>query len=107
MSFINKLQNSYKYVVENSTNVKINYYNVDKLINTLDKEKITYWLESNPYNILDMSTEDIINFLLIYHTIGNYCFWGEPKWTISTKLGKMDGSYAIMYIVINYYKEHK
>lgn len=107
MNFINSLQNSYKYVVNNSDNVKINYKKVDELVNKLDTKKITYWLESNPYNILSMSTEDIINFLLIYHTIGDYCFWGEPKWTIKTSIGELDGSYAMMYLVINYYKENK
>ena len=107
MTFIEKLNSSYKYVIDNSTSVKINYNKVDEIISKIDSSKITYWLESNPYNILDMSTEDIVNFLLIYHTIGDYCFWGEPKWTIQTELGEMDGSYAIMYLVINYYKEHK
>ena len=107
MNFINSLQNSYKYVVNNSDNVKINYKKVDELVNKLDTKEITYWLESNPYNILSMSTEDIINFLLIYHTIGDYCFWGDPKWTINTSIGELDGSYAMMYLVINYYKENK
>jgi len=107
MEHINKIENSYKYVVENSKYVKINYKKADELIAKLDKNKITYWLDSNPYNILDMTTEEIINFLLIYHTIGDYCFWGNPKWTINTDIGELDGSFAIMYITLNYFKEHK
>ena len=107
MTFIEQLNTSYNYVVDNASSVKINYKEIDELIKKIDTSKITYWLDSNPYNILDMSTEDIINFLLIYHTIGDYCFWGEPKWTIKTKSGEMDGSFAIMYLVLNYYKENK
>ena len=107
MTFIEQLNTSYNYVVDNASSVKINYKEIDELIKKIDTSKITYWLDSNPYNILDMSTEDIINFLLIYHTIGDYCFWGEPKWTIKTELGEMDGSFAIMYLVLNYYKKNK
>lgn len=51
-----------------------------------------------------MDLGDIINFLLIYHTIGDYCFWGDPKWEIETFDGKLDGSYAIMYLIINRFK---
>ena len=107
MNFIEKLQTSYKYVVENSSNVSINYKEIDKLITKINNSKVSYWLDSNPYKILDMNTEDIINFLVIYHTIGDYCFWGEPKWTIQTPNGLMDGSYAIMYLIINHYKKNK
>lgn len=107
MSFMENLNTSYKYVVENSSHVEINYDNVDKLLSKMNTNSIKYWLDSNPYNILDMSTEDIINFLAIYHTIGDYCFWGDPKWTIQTDKGLMDGSYAIMYLIVKYYKENK
>lgn len=107
MSLMENLNTSYKYVVNKSSHVEINYDNIDKLLSKLNTNNITYWLDSNPYNILDMDIEEIVNFLAIYHTIGDYCFWGEPKWTINTKDGQMDGSYAIMYLIINYYKQNK
>lgn len=107
MSLIDKLNTSYKYVVNNSSHVEVNYENIDKILSRINTDNMTYWLDSNPYDILDMNIEDIINFLAIYHTIGDYCFWGEPKWTIETDEGFMDGSYAIMYLIINYYKENK
>mgnify|MGYP003299737464 CR=1 FL=1 len=49
----------------------------------------------------------IINFLLVYHTIGDFCFWGDPKWEIDTEVGKLDGSFAIMYILINRFKNNQ
>ncbi len=54
-----------------------------------------------------MDVKNIINFLLIYHTIGDYCFWGEPKWTIKITEGELDGSFAMMYLVINRLKSGK
>ena len=100
---INELETSYKYVCDNSIDVKINYDKIDNLIELIESSNVTYWLDSNPYNIMDMDVESIINFLLIYHTIGDYCFWGDPKWTINTDKGNLDGSFAIMYIIVNRY----
>ncbi|MDE6284302.1 MAG: queuosine salvage family protein [Bacilli bacterium] len=105
MSLINKLNSSYKYVVNNSKYVKINYAKVDEMIKKISESEIIYWLDTNSFGILDMSFEEIVNFLLIYHTIGDYCFWGEPKWEIDTPNGKIDGSYAIIYLIINRFKD--
>lgn len=105
MELIEKLNSSFKYVVENSKHVKINYENIDKIIGDLEKNKPSFWLESNPFGLLDMSYEDVVNFLLINHTIG-YCFWGEPKWTVESEFGPLDGSYAMMYVLINNYKRN-
>ncbi len=107
MSIIEEMNLSYKYVVNNSIHVKINYTAVDKMIKIIKNSNVKYWLETNPFGVLDMELEDIINFLLIYHTIGDYCFWGEPKWEIETEYGKLDGSYAIMNLIINRYKENQ
>lgn len=107
MNLLTKIEESSEYVSKNSKYVTINYETLDKIISNLDISKLTHWLDSNPFGILDMDYKDIINFLLIYHTIGNYCFWGEPKWTIETVNGNLDGSYAMMYLVVNRLKENK
>ena len=106
MNRIENLSTSYDYVCNNSRDVKINYDKVDELIHNLKDTHMSYWMESNPFGINDMDTKDIINFLLIYHTIGDYCFWGDPKWEIKTDKGLMDGSFAIMYIALNRFKDN-
>lgn len=107
-NILSKINSSTKYVSENSRYVKINYERLNKIIDKLDISKIKYWLDSNPYGLLDLSCEEIIDFLLIYHTIGDYCFWGDPKWKIKTQDGKIiDGSYAMLYLLMTRYKEEK
>lgn len=107
-NILSKINSSTKYVSENSRYVKINYEILNNIINELDISKIKYWLDSNPYGLLDLSCEEIIDFLLIYHTIGDYCFWGDPKWKIKTQDGKIiDGSYAMLYLLMTRYKEEK
>ena len=106
MNLIDHLNNSYIPVCDNSKNVKINYSKIDEMINKIRNSSVAYWLDSNPYGLMDMDVKSIINFLFVYHAIGDYCFWGDPKWEIQTDLGTMDGSYAIMYLILNRFKEN-
>lgn len=106
-SLLNRIEKSTKYVSDNSKYVSINYKRIDRIIESGEFDKVSYWLDSNPFGILDLGYRDLINFLLIYHTIGDYCFWGEPKWEIETENGKLDGSYAIMYLLIERFKDKK
>jgi hypothetical protein len=104
MNLIDRLNISYRKVCDNSQTVKINYSKIDGMINQIRNSSVAYWLDSNQYGLVDMDVESIVNFLFIYHAIGDYCFWGDPKWEIQTDLGTMDGSYAIMYLILNRFK---
>ena len=104
MNSIDKLNISYKKVCDKSQSVRINYNKIDEMIEQIKKSSVANWLDSNPYGLMDMDVKSIINYLLIYHTIGDYCFWGDPKWEIQTSLGTIDGSYAIMYLMLNRFK---
>ena len=106
MKLIDRLSSSYEYVCNNSKNIRINYSKIDDMIEQIKNSSVDYWLDSNSYGLMDMETEEIINFLFVYHTIGDYCFWGETKWKIQTDLGTLDGSYAIMYLILNRFKEN-
>lgn len=107
-NILSEIERTTKLVASNSRNVSINYQVIDEIIAKGEFDKVSYWLASNPYGLLDMSCREIVNFLLIYHTIGDYCFWGDPKWTIKTDEGtELDGSMAMMYLIIKRYKEEK
>ena len=99
-----KIIKSCKYVANNSKSVKINETNLNKFIKKIKKIETEHWLAFSPYNLLDLSTETIINFLLIYEAI-DFSFWGNPKWTINTENGKEDGSIALLYAILKYVKE--
>lgn len=100
---LEKIKMSCDNVAINSKYVSINYEKLDEYIKTIDCEKIKFWLSSNPYNLFDMDIEKIINFMLIFDSI-DYCFWGQPKWTIETIDGKKDGYDALLYALLNYVK---
>lgn len=84
---LDKIIKSCKYVVKNSKSVKINEAKLDEFIETIKNIKTNHWLSYSPYDLLDLSTEKIINFLLVYESI-DFSFWGDPKWTIDTDDGK-------------------
>ena len=102
---LDKIIKSCQYVANNSKSVKINETNLEKFIGKIKKvETIEHWLAFSPYNLLDLPTETIINFLLVYEAI-DFSFWGNPKWTINTENGKEDGSIALLYAILKYIKE--
>lgn len=94
------------YVSKNSKHVTINEEKLNLFVENIKDIKMNHWLSSSPFGLLDLSVETIINFLLIYESI-NFSFWGEPKWTIDTNIGKLDGSIALLYVLLQYVKESK
>lgn len=98
-----KITNSCKYVMDDSKYVKINYDILDKFIDNIECKELKNWLLYNPYNLLSMNIDEIINFLLIFESI-DYSFWGDPKWSIKVEDSKKDGSDALLYIMLNHIK---
>lgn len=101
---LDKIKSTCHYVVDNSKYVKINYAKLDEFISDIKYENLKNWLLFNPYNLLQLDIETIINFLLIFESI-DYSFWGQPKWEINTEEGIKDGSDALLYVMIKYVKE--
>ena len=95
---------SCKYVMGNAKYVIINYDKLNEFITTINCKELKHWLSNNPYNILDLGIENVINFMLLFESI-DYSFWGSPKWTIDTELGKKDGSDALLYVMLKYVRE--
>lgn len=102
---LDKISDSFNYVSSNFKHVNINYEVIDKIVEEGNFDNLGCWLSSNPFGLMDMDLKDIINFLLIYHTVGDFCFWGEPKWEVKTDIGILDGSFAIMYLLLDKYKK--
>lgn len=101
---LDKIKNSCKYVVENSEHIKIDYSKLDDFIANIDCNNLKNWLLYNPYNLLDLDIETLVNFLLVFESI-DYSFWGQPKWTIETEDGLKDGSDALLYDMLKYAKK--
>lgn len=107
MSSNNIVDKDFKYVCQNAKYVHINYKKVDEIIDLIRDKGVSCWIDSNPYGILDLDINYLILLLFIYHAIGDYCLWGDPKWQIITDDGPLDGTYAIIYIISKRFKQNK
>lgn len=59
-----KVLDSCRYVMNNSQYVKIDYKKLDQFISQIDTDNLKNWLLFNPYNLLELGVEKIVNFLL-------------------------------------------
>jgi hypothetical protein len=86
----NPILKSAARVCERARHVKVDQKAVADLANSLGKSGFDHmhkhWSENAPVTsrkyFSDLSLQNKITFLLVFHTIG-FCYWGEPRWTIS------------------------
>lgn len=97
---LDKVLETCRFVVNNSKHVRINYDRANELINESLKFDNVHYLTKVPYGVYDMSTRDIVNFLLIYDSI-DFSFWGSPKWTIGADGKDLDGGIALLHCMFN------
>ena len=98
---LNKILVSAYEVAQFSKYVRIDKEALKNFSNIILEES-NYWINQSPYGILDLSYTELVNLLFIYHAIGSFCFWGNPKWTIRTDDNEnIDGSFAFLYILLS------
>ena len=98
---LEKIIESCYYVTNNAKDVFINYDVLDNFILNIDCNNLKNWLSYNPFNILDLGIEKIVNFLLLFEAI-DYSFWGSPKWSVKAQDMVIDGSEALLYKLLEY-----
>lgn len=102
---LEEIKSTCKYVEMNSKHVKINYNALNDFSKKIDNIKIENWLVSSPFKLLELDTQTIVNFLLIFESI-DFSFWGNPKWEIKIDNTVLDGSIALMYCLLKYIKKN-
>lgn len=105
-NMLEKVLNSSKYVIEKAIDVKINENKIKELVKNKKIINLKHWLIRNPGGILDLDVSEIVNFLIVYGSI-NCCYWVNPKWTIKTEDGDLDGAFALIYALLGLKKKKK
>jgi len=100
---MNKILSSTKFVVENARYVKINKDKIKELCKNFHHGDVKHWLSEAPLDFSKLSEEQILNFLLVYSTIG-FCYWGNPPWSIEYNRKKYLGSFAMIAAIMNAHK---
>lgn len=104
MNILSEIKESVKYVSDNSKYVNINYDRLEEISKILCDKNERHWLLYNE-KVLNMNIREIINFIFILHFSGLYCFWGEPKWQIEKNGEILDGSVALISLILDNYEE--
>lgn len=90
------MKEEFKYVVDNSKYVSINYDKVNDFINELGEPKYEHW--SKEVN-LTLSEEKWILLAFIIESM-NFCFWQKPKWKVEYNKELVSGSNALFFSII-------
>lgn len=103
---LEKIIETTNFVIENADYVSIDDIKIQEFANRIKDTKANHWLANNPFGLLNLSKEELSLFLLIYGSM-DFCFWGNPKWTIQTEKGNLDGAFALLYALLKEAKENK
>ncbi len=85
-----------KYVVENSSFVKINKSKVLEFVKELEASCYQHWSSKIALNLTE---EKWILLVFIIESM-NFCFWKKPKWTTEYNNDIFSGSNALFYSII-------
>lgn len=86
---------SIKPVVEKSRHVRINQKAIlkfTKIVTAKDFDKPEYNSETV---IENGSEEEQVAYSIVYNSL-NFCYWGQPKWTITINEKNYDGSFGML-----------
>lgn len=92
---MHKILNSLEPVVSQSQYVKINQTKIADFCSNFDSHKIDFWLNESPYDYYRLADQARLNFIFIFDSI-NFCYWGNPKWTIEYQAKKYDGAWGMI-----------
>ena len=97
------MKEKFKFVVDNSIYVKIDYTKLDEFINNLGELNYKHW--SKNHN-LDLTEKEWIILAFLIESM-NFCFWIKPKWKIEYHNDILSGSNALFYSVIKEVENNK
>ncbi|MDP6154907.1 MAG: queuosine salvage family protein [Candidatus Thermoplasmatota archaeon] len=92
---MNPVLETTRYVMENSDHVKINMDRLHEFSDNFRASDSRHWLADAPFDLATLSVQEKLHFLFVFNSI-NFCYWGEPKWTLTYKNKKYDGAWGMV-----------
>jgi hypothetical protein len=92
---MNQILHSIKRVVKKSKHVRINNEKIYEICLKFNLDKIDYWMDESPYDSSQLDDSSKLNFIFVFNSI-NFCYWGNPKWTIEYLGKQYDGAWGMI-----------
>ncbi|MBN1263749.1 MAG: queuosine salvage family protein [Candidatus Pacebacteria bacterium] len=86
---------SIKPVVGQSKYVAINRKNLKKVCAEFKSNDSKSWLTESPFELSRLKDDQRLNFIFVFDSV-NFCYWGQPKWTINYRGENYDGAWGMM-----------
>lgn len=96
---MNQILSSTRFVIENAKHVKIDKDKLKEFCKSFHHEDVNHWLSEAPLDFSRLDEEEILNFLLVYSTIG-FCYWEIKSWSIEYHKKKQAGSFAMIAAIM-------
>ncbi len=87
---------STRLVVEQAKHVHIDIKRINDFAATLEASAFKQSEFSEETVLVDATEEDQIAFAFVCNAL-NFCFWGDPKWTVTVARKKYDGAFGLIY----------
>ena len=95
ITFMNRVLETTKFVVENSEFVKINHERLVYFSNSFEHGKTKHWLSAAPFNFSHFNNEDKLHFVFILNTL-SFSYWGEPNWKVEYNGKVFNGAWGMI-----------
>ena len=96
---MNPILESVKPVIEKSRYVKINKRNLRWICSKFNPDDVKFWMEESPFDLSKLDCQEKLNFIFLFNSI-NFCYWGNPKWTIKYRGKLYDGAWGMIASIL-------
>ncbi len=90
-----RVLSSVEPVVKSSAHVRINHAAIEGFCQTVSAKDFAESEFDDQTSLKSGLVDDQIGLVMVYNTV-NYCYWGDPKWTITRGGNLYDGSAAML-----------
>lgn len=90
-----KILESIKPVIQLSKFVRINQESIKAVCDNFHFRDVQHWSTASPFVFSDLNKKEKLHLLFILNSI-NFCYWGEPKWTIEYQGKQYDGAWGLL-----------
>lgn len=84
-----------QFVVDHAQFVAINDAQIALYADQFDDRHTKHWLSAAPFDLSSFNTQQKAHFLLLFNAL-SFCYWGEPKWTVTYEGKSYDGAWGMI-----------
>ncbi|MFH1029739.1 MAG: queuosine salvage family protein [bacterium] len=99
----NKVLSSIEQVIETSKFVEINKDKIKEFGRSLDDCKTKFWLDQAPICLGNFNQKERLILSFLFSSV-NFCYWGDPKWTIEYEGKFFDGAWGMLAAIKRAYE---